>query len=146
MEPELALISGVKVNPLKIIHNPKGNIFRAIKNSDKGFSGFGEAYFSSINQGKIKGWRKHKKMVMNLIVPNGEVGFHFFCDGKTESLLVGSSNYVRVTVEPNTWMAFEGIGEGINLILNVASVLHDPSETETADISSYPLRRLGVSL
>ena len=51
-------IEGVKVADLKIIHNQKGDIFHALKKSDKSFVTFGEAYFSNINRGEIKGWKK----------------------------------------------------------------------------------------
>ena len=46
------------------------------------YNGFGELYFSEVNFGEIKAWKKHKKMVMNLIVPCGEVKFVFFDDRK----------------------------------------------------------------
>ncbi|MFW5625378.1 MAG: dTDP-4-dehydrorhamnose 3,5-epimerase, partial [Campylobacter hyointestinalis] len=66
-------MDGVILTPLKQIYNPKGNIFHAMKNSDIGYLGFGEAYFSTIDQNKIKGWKKHTKMTLNLIVPIGEI-------------------------------------------------------------------------
>ena len=68
-------MDGVIISPLKKIHHPKGDIFHAIKKSDVGFFGFGEAYFSTVNQGDIKGWKKHKEMILNLVVPVGEIEF-----------------------------------------------------------------------
>ena len=62
-------MDGVILTPLKQIYNSKGDIFHAMKKSDKGFNGFGEAYFSTILKGEIKGWKKHTRMTLNIIVP-----------------------------------------------------------------------------
>ena len=66
-------MDGITLTPLRRIENPKGDIFHAMKASDTGFSGFGEAYFSTVNKSDIKGWKKHTKMTLNLIVVMGEV-------------------------------------------------------------------------
>ena len=66
----------VVVTPLKKIDNPKGNILHGLKNSDASYDGFGEAYFSTVNSGAVKGWKKHHKMKMNLLVPVGSVVFY----------------------------------------------------------------------
>ena len=50
----------------------------ALKNSDNEFIRFGEIYFSEIYFGKIKGWKRHLRMNMNLIVPEGFVKFVFY--------------------------------------------------------------------
>ena len=55
---KISIMDGITLTPLKQIFNPKGNIFHALKKSDIGFNGFGEAYFSTINQNEIKGWKK----------------------------------------------------------------------------------------
>ena len=49
------MIEGVELHPMKHIAVPKGDIFHAIHCTDKGFAGFGEAYFSEIKQGMVKG-------------------------------------------------------------------------------------------
>ena len=77
-------IEGVILTPLKRIYHPKGDIFHGIKKSDEGFSKFGEAYFSTIKEGQIKGWNKHIKMTLNLIVPYGSVTFVIY-DSKAKN-------------------------------------------------------------
>ena len=37
-------IQGVELHPLKHIIVPKGDIFHALKSTDEGYTGFGEAY------------------------------------------------------------------------------------------------------
>ena len=128
-------MDGVILTSLKQIYNPKGNIFHAMKNSDIGYSGFGEAYFSTIDQNKIKGWKKHTKMTLNLIVPIGEIEFIIYNEKNKDffSVKLSKNNYQRLTVSPNLWMAFRGIGE-YNMLLNLASIDHDPNEAVNVDL------------
>lgn len=128
-------MDGVILTPLKQIYNPKGNIFHAMKNSDIGYLGFGEAYFSTIDQNKIKGWKKHTKMTLNLIVPIGEIEFIIYNEKNKDffSVKLSKNNYQRLTVSPNLWMAFRGIGE-YNMLLNLASIEHDPNEAVNVDL------------
>ena len=63
------MIEDVVLTPLKIIDAPDGRVFHAIKNIDPGFDDFGEAYFSEINSKKIKAWKRHREMTLNLVVP-----------------------------------------------------------------------------
>lgn len=129
-------MDGVILTPLKQIHHPKGDIFHAMKQSDIGFDGFGEAYFSTINQNDIKGWKKHTKMTLNLVAPVGEIEFVVYDENTKEffSVKLSQNNYQRLTVMPNLWMAFRGIGE-YNMLLNLASVKHDPNEAINIDLS-----------
>ena len=129
-------MDGVNLTPLKQIHHPKGDIFHAMKKSDKGFDGFGEAYFSTINQDDIKGWKKHTQMTLNLIVPIGKIEFVVY-DEKTKEFFnvkLSHYNYQRLTVKSGLWMAFRGISEN-NMLLNLANLEHDPSEAVNIDMS-----------
>ena len=128
-------MDGVILTPLKQIHNPKGDIFHAMKKSDTGFAGFGEAYFSTINQDDIKGWKIHTKMTLNLVVPIGEIEFVIYDEEIKEffSVKLSQNNYQRLTVKPNFWMAFRGLGE-YNMLLNLASIEHDPNEAINIDL------------
>ena len=129
-------MDGVILTPLKQIHNTKGDIFHGMKKSDDGFDGFGEAYFSTINQGDIKGWKKHTEMTLNLVVPFGEIRFVVYDEETKEffSVTLSQNNYQRLTVKPNLWMAFQGVGE-YNMLLNLASIEHNPNEAINIDLS-----------
>ena len=130
-------MDGVILTSLKRIHNPKGDILHAMKSSDNGYDGFGEAYFSSIHQSDIKGWKKHTKMTLNLIVPQGSIEFVVYNENTLEfiSVELSDNNYQRLTVKPNLWLAFRGIGEN-NILLNLANIEHDPSESIGLDLKS----------
>ena len=126
------------LTPLKKIHNSKGGIFHAMKKSDKGFSGFGEAYFSTVNNNEIKGWKKHTKMTLNLVVVTGEIEFVVYdYDGDSFfNVKLSKKNYQRLTVKPNLWLAFRGL-DNENMLLNLASIEHDPDESENVDLDIF---------
>ena len=125
-------MDSVVLTPLKQIYNPKGDIFHAMKKSDEGFDGFGEAYFSTINRNDIKGWKKHTQMTLNLVVPIGAIEFVTYNEDTQDffSVLLSQKNYQRLTVQPGIWMAFRGV-EKFNMLLNLASIEHNTSEAET---------------
>ena len=122
-------MDGVILTPLKQIYHPKGDVFHAMKKSDDGFDGFGEAYFSTINQGDIKGWKKHTKMTLNIVVPVGNIEFVVYDENSKEffSTKLSHNNYQRLTLKAGLWMAFKGLDK-YNILLNLASIEHDPNE------------------
>ena len=134
-------IEGVAVTPLERIHHPKGDIFHGMKESDDGFGRFGEAYFSTINGGEIKGWNKHKRMTSNLVVPVGKVTFVIYDDREESNskdnflkIKISPDNYQRLTIQPGLWLAFKGGRNDTNLILNISDMEYDPSEIEKLDL------------
>lgn len=133
---------GVSLYPLKQIHNSKGDILHALKVSSDGVVNFGEAYFSEVKSGEIKGWKKHTKMTLNLIVPIGCIDFVIFNeeDKAFFNITLSRDNYQRLTIEPGLWMAFRGQSPGASLLLNIASIEHDPSEAENRELEeiAYP--------
>mgnify|MGYP000299710824 FL=1 len=115
------MMEGVTVHPLKHIVVPKGDIYHALKSTDEGYVGFGEAYFSQIEHGAAKGWKRHNCMTLNLVVPVGAVKFVIYDDregsptrGQFEEIILSpESCYQRLTVAPRTTrMAFYGRGGG----------------------------------
>ena len=129
-------MDGVIISPLKKIHHPKGDIFHAIKKSDVGFFGFGDAYFSTVNQGDIKGWKKHKEMILNLVVPVGEIEFVVYNENTKIffNTKISQNNYQRLTVKAGLWVAFKGIGE-YNITLNLSNIEHNPNEAVNIDLN-----------
>lgn len=127
-------MDGAVFTSLRRIPTPGGDVRHGLKASDPGFAGFGEAYFSSVEEGAVKGWKRHTRMTLNLVVPVGEVRF-LVCNDAGERRAFQLSpdrpdRYGRLTIAPGLWMAFGGVGAGLNLLLNVASIEHDPKEAE----------------
>lgn len=136
------LENGVTITPLRQIPHQQGAIFHGLKASEgQSFVGFGEAYFSTVHFNEIKGWKRHRQMTMNVIAPTGLAEFHIHSEplGKTSQILVGTKHYCRLTIPPGLWVAFKGLDTGLNLILNVASMEHDPSEADNLPIDQFPL-------
>lgn len=138
-------IDGVILTPLKKIQHEQGDIYHGMKKSDPGFSGFSEAYFSTILFGEIKSWKKHLKMTLNLVVPVGEIRFILYDEREESStkyiffeITLSLNNFYRLTVPPNIWVAFQGIGKSTNLLLNIANLEHDPLEIERKELNNIP--------
>ena len=129
-------MDGVTLTPLRRIEHPKGDIFHAMKASDTGFSGFGEAYFSTVNKSDIKGWKKHNEMTLNLIVVTGEIEFVVYDGGDFFNVKLSKDNYQRLTIKPNLWLAFIGLGDE-NILLNLASIEHNPNESESEKLDTF---------
>ena len=148
---ELNGIKGAFLTDLKIIKTEKGEVRHFIRNDSKGFHGFGEAYFSKVNYKEIKGWKKHKKMTMNITVPIGEILFYLFdediksklTERKMTSILLSSTNYKRLTISPGIWVAFQGKGKDENILLNFSDIPHDPKEAINLSLNDNKFKDLG---
>ena len=124
-------LEDILVTPLKRIPTDGGDVIHALKHSDKGFNGFGEVYFSWVEQGAIKAWKFHQRMTLNLFVPMGEVSFVFHLTNQKNSFRtenIGEERYVRLTVPPLIWFGFQGIASLRNLLMSLSVMAHDPNE------------------
>jgi dTDP-4-dehydrorhamnose 3,5-epimerase len=131
----LGQLKDIVVTPLEIIPTPGGSVLHVLKSTDHQFTNFGEAYFSKIDHGAIKGWKKHLLMTMNIVVPHGLVKFVFTEDLiNFKEIVIGDLNYKRVTVPPNIWFCFKGLYDPYSLVLNVADICHHPNEIEVAKL------------
>lgn len=133
------MLSHIKVTPLRRIETPGGDVMHAMKQSDDGYIGFGEAYFSRVSCGAVKAWKRHTRMTMNLVVPIGLVRFVFHAKnrmGTNEFRVedIGESCYARITVPAGIWFGFQGRSEADSLVLNFANIEHDPNEVERLDM------------
>ena len=128
-------LADILVTPLQRIEVEGGDVLHAIKQTDQGYSGFGEAYFSWVSADVVKAWKRHKEMTMNVVVPVGQVRFVFLCanaDGIEEFRIeeIGVDRYARLTVPPGIWFGFQGLHTPQSLLLNIANIPHDPNEVE----------------
>ena len=133
-------LSDILVTPLRRIEVSGGDVLHAMKQTETGYFGFGEAYFSWVSAGAVKAWKRHTRMTMNLVVPVGQVRFVFRCvnaDGVEEFRVedIGVDRYARLTVPPGIWAGFQGLSIHQNLVLNIASIPHDPNEVERLALS-----------
>ena len=133
-------LDDILVTPLKRIPTVGGDVMHGLKKSDNGFNGFGEVYFSWVEQGAIKAWKCHQCMTMNLVVPKGEVSFVFYLTNQKNSFRtenIGEERYVRPTVPPRIWFGFKGLTSGYSLLMNVIDLEHDPDEVLRKETSEF---------
>ena len=137
------MIPGLLFTPLRRIATPKGEVRHALRAGDAGFAGFGEVYFTEVLAGETKGWKRHRRMTMNLVVVCGTVRFIVRDDTGARAVhdlsVGGVAPYGRLTVPPGLWMAFHGLGTVSNLLMNVASLPHDPDEADTVAVEVFPI-------
>ena len=139
---------------LKIIEQTQGYVMHGMKASDYSCAGFGEAYFSTVNNGLIKGWKLHRKMTLNLIVPKGKIRFVIH-DASLDSLggdvvplidtVLGPHNYSRLTVPPGFWVAFQGTVIDSNMLLNIADIEHDPEESINRSVDFFSVKGFNIN-
>ncbi|MBF0516643.1 MAG: dTDP-4-dehydrorhamnose 3,5-epimerase family protein [Nitrospirae bacterium] len=131
------MIKGVSVTPLKQIEDARGKVMHMLRCDSPLFERFGEVYFSVVNPGAVKAWKLHKKMALNLAVPFGRVRLVIYderadspTNGRVDEFEIGNGNYCLVHVPPLLWSGFMGISEGITIVANCASEMHDPAEAD----------------
>lgn len=130
-------LGDILLTPLSRIETAGGDVLHAMKQSDAGYASFGEAYFSWVSAGTVKAWKRHMQMTMNVVVPVGQVRFVFRLNDSDEFRVeeIGVDHYARITVPPGIWFGFQGLSVPQNLVLNIASIPHDPNEVERLGLS-----------
>lgn len=144
------LIEGVELTPLRRIHTPNGDVLHAMKSTDHGYTGFGEVYFSEVLGGAVKGWKRHNRITLNIVVVAGAIRFTVY-DDRQGSVTQGKyfrtilspdtdDSYCRLTVAPGLWMAFEGVAPTTSLLMDLIPEPHDPTEADRRELSDivYP--------
>lgn len=105
------------------------------------FNQFGEVYFSYINPGIVKGWKKHLKMTQHFAVPIGNIDLVMY-DGREKSptrgmiqkVSIGIDNYQLVRIPPMVCYSFKPKGNQGALIVNCTDLAHDDREVIVIDL------------
>lgn len=131
------------LHPLRQFPDDRGAVLHMLRANDAHFQAFGEIYFSTILQGKLKAWHLHRRKTVNLAVPIGLVRVVLYRAGQelVEQRL-GREEYQLLTIEPGTWYGFQGLAPGESLIANCATEPFDPAEGDSLspDTDQIPYR------
>ncbi len=134
------MIQGVKISKLKIIADNRGKVMHMLRNDSPVFESFGEVYFSTIYENKIKAWHLHKESFLNYACINGKVKLTLFDDRKEsatknqyQELILSPKDYFLVTIPPNVWNGFKGIDKNDSIIANCLSLPHNENEMVRKD-------------
>lgn len=133
-------IDGVIITPLKQIPDERGKIMHMLRADAPHFQQFGEIYFSVVYPQVVKGWHIHSVMTLNYAVVHGMIKLVLFderpgskTNGQVQEIFLGESNYNLVTIPPEVWNGFKGIGEEPAIVANCATHAHDPQEIRRID-------------
>lgn len=136
------MVEGVFVEKLKKIEDSRGKVMHMLRCDSPLFITFGEVYFSTVNCGIVKAWKKHLKMTQLFAVPLGMIKLVIYDDreksatrGEIWETELGEENYCLVKIPPLLWYGFKGISAMSSLIVNCADIPHDPDEIKRADPS-----------
>ncbi|MDW3178102.1 MAG: dTDP-4-dehydrorhamnose 3,5-epimerase [Acidimicrobiia bacterium] len=128
---------GATLTELRRIETSGGEVMKALHAEEPGFKGLGEAYFSRVNPGCVRAWKRHNEMTVNVIVPDGHVRFVVATEqGFTEYDLGPGHTYGRLTIEPGTWFGFKGGVDG-GLVLNLSDIIHRPDEADGRELHEF---------
>jgi|SRR3989338_3672533 len=135
------MIDGVSIQRLKQIVDERGKVMHMLRADSPLFTKFGEIYFSIVNPGVVKAWKKHYKMTQYFAVPVGMIRLVIYDDrknstsyGRVEILNIGEENYCLIKIPPLVWYGFKGISLMPALIANCTDIPHDPEESERLDV------------
>lgn len=131
------MIEGVIIQGLKQIDDERGKVMHMLRSDSPLFTGFGEIYFSVVNSGAVKAWKKHLRMTQHFAVPVGNIRLVIYDNrknsascSKLEIIEIGENNFSLVRIPPLVWYGFKGISSIPALIVNCTDLPHDPSEAE----------------
>lgn len=129
------MIHDVIITPLKIISDDRGKVMHMLRSDSSNFINFGEIYFSTIFNGKIKGWHLHKESFLNYVCIKGEVKLTLFDErpnSKTKNqfqeIIMSPENHQLITIPPNIWNGFKGLHKEESIIANCLTLPHNESE------------------
>lgn len=138
------IIEGLTVTLLKRFSDERGAVLKFLQLDSPNFQGFGEAYFSLINESVVKGWKKHKKINQNFCVPHGEVMFVVYDDRKNSStrgvfqkiILNNNTKFQLLSMPPGLWYSFKGLNKEYSILANIIDQPHTQEESENIQIDS----------
>lgn len=132
------MTSDIVTFPLMAIEDERGAVLHMLRADSPVFTRFGEIYFSQVNPGVVKGWKRHQKMTQRFAVPFGRIKLVVYDDRDssrdrakiTEYLLGRPDSYQLIVLPPLVWYAFQGVAETVSIIANCSDIPHDPGESE----------------
>lgn len=134
------MIDGVQVVPLRRIPDERGTIYHMLKRTDPHFNGFGEIYFSTVYEGVVKGWHRHRNMTLQYACIYGRVKLVIYDDressptrGELMELFLGPDNYSLVVIPQGLWNGFKGMAPDYSIVADCIDIPHEEADSERVD-------------
>ena len=143
------MIDGIEIITLKQMHDDRGAVFHMLRSDAGMLDNVAEIYFSIVNPGVIKRWKRHKTMHMRLAVPKGKLKFVMYDEREKSStkdviqeIDVGEKDpdYKLINIPPLIWSSFQCISAEPAIVCNCASILHDPTEVDLLPIENDKIK------
>jgi len=130
-------IAGVFVRPLQVLPDERGAVMHMLRADAPHFERFGEIYFSVVNPGAIRAWRRHRSTVANIAVPAGRIRLVLYDErdgsptrGAVMEIDTGRDAYSLITIPAGVWSGFLGLSAEPAIVANCATAPHDPAEVD----------------
>lgn len=139
-----AALAGVWTHRLNIIPTAGGPVLHMLRADSPLFENFGEIYFSEVEPGAIKGWKRHREQSQTFAVPSGRIEFVLY-DGRENSpsfeaverfVLGRPDEYKLLHVPPGIWYAFAGRSNAPSLVANLADIPHRLEESDRLPLNA----------
>lgn len=141
-------MDGVELFPLKIIPTDGGPVLHMLRNDSPFFCSFGEVYFSEVEAGAVKAWKRHNLQTQIFAVPVGRMKIVLYdsregssSKGKVREIVLGRPDaYNLLRIPCGVWYGFTALDGKTALLCNCADLPHDPHESERklSDSSDIP--------
>lgn len=133
------MIHDIVITPLRQIGDKRGTVLHMLRCDAPGFTRFGECYFSEVQPGVVKAWKRHQAQTQNLAVPAGRVLLAIYDErasspshGVLQTMELGRPEaYLRVRIPPGLWYGFACVGDVAALLANCTDLPHDPLDSES---------------
>ncbi|MDR2605601.1 MAG: dTDP-4-dehydrorhamnose 3,5-epimerase family protein [Desulfovibrio sp.] len=125
--------------PLPVIATAGGPVLRMLRADSPHFSAFGEIYFSVVNPGAVKAWKRHRLQEQNVACPSGLILLVAY-DGRESSPTFGTlasytlglpDNYRLLRIPPGVLYGFTALSAYPAVLANCADMVHNPDEGDT---------------
>jgi dTDP-4-dehydrorhamnose 3,5-epimerase len=134
------MIDGASFIPLRRIPDERGTIMHMLRRDDPHFIDFGEIYFTTVYQGAVKAWHRHRELTLNYACAFGRVKLALYDDregsatrGTLVEAFLGPDSHLLAVIPPEVWSGLKGLSAPFALVANCATHPHDPARTERLD-------------
>ena len=128
----------VKVYKSKQVIDERGKIILFAKKNSKFLIKYNELYCSEIRMGKVKAWRKHKKNYSLFVLVKGKIKIVYQeKENKFDEIILSEEQSKIVSLPPNIWYGFKGLGDTDSIISNITSKPYSESEIERLDYNQF---------
>ncbi len=131
----------VRVRPLEVFSDDRGNLFEVLRRDDKEFVVFGQVYFvENRTPFTVRAFHKHFKMWDWFCITNGSAKFVFFDDPKhqPEIVIADSKQPKLIAVPPTVWHGWMSL-EPNTQMLSIASQPYNKKKPDEERCDPYIL-------